>query len=189
MKLSAVLLCGGESRRMGRDKALLEWDGRPMWQWQLDKLRRLRPEHVYVSARNKPAWLPSDAELILDAPPALGPLSGFAATLARMTTEHLLALAIDLPRMTTDHLQFLCSQLHSGIGVVPIIGDRFEPMAAVYPKESAPYFATALGRRSAELQSIAQELVAAGFLRTMLVPENETALYHNANTPAEWEQK
>ena len=42
MTISAVLLAGGESKRMGCDKAALAWRGRPLWEWQIEKLRVLR---------------------------------------------------------------------------------------------------------------------------------------------------
>ena len=41
MTFSALLLAGGESRRMGRDKATIEFDGRPLWKRQMELLRAL----------------------------------------------------------------------------------------------------------------------------------------------------
>src|SRR3982074_1803993 len=100
MRISAVLLAGGESRRMGCDKATLYWRGRPLWEWQIEKLRALRPETILLSARSDVAWRPADVELVLDAPPSRGPLSGLAAVLNSIETEHLIALAVDMPFIT-----------------------------------------------------------------------------------------
>ena len=84
--VSAVLLAGGESRRMGTDKATFLFRGKPLWQVQLETLRRLRPAEIFVSARTDPSWRPAYVQFIADIPPSCGPLSGLAASLQKMHT-------------------------------------------------------------------------------------------------------
>ena len=62
MRISAVLVAGGESRRMGRNKATLHFRNAPLWQFQLDTLRKLKPEQLLVSAQIDPLWRPMDVE-------------------------------------------------------------------------------------------------------------------------------
>ena len=133
--ITAVLLVGGESRRMGCDKATLLFRGRPLWQIQLELLRKLKPAEIFVSARTDPGWRPSDVGFVADDPPSRGALSGLAASITKMRTEHLLALAIDIPLMTEDFLRSLCKQIRPGCGVVPKIDNRAEPLVAIYPRE------------------------------------------------------
>src|SRR5215472_10397984 len=98
--LTAVLFVGGESRRMGTDKATLILNGEPLWSRQFRVLRDLHPKKVMISARKKPDWCPGDADLALDEPPSRGPLSGLAVSLEKIRTTHLLILAVDMPKMT-----------------------------------------------------------------------------------------
>src|SRR5215467_14754983 len=112
MTLTALLMAGGVSRRMGFDKATVMLAGKPLWQRQLTLLKKLHPQNLCVSARCRPAWCPADIEIMLDEPPSRGPLSGLAAALTRLKTSHLLALAIDLPRMTGLHLRQLWASCH-----------------------------------------------------------------------------
>src|SRR5437773_4462812 len=134
MNMSAVLLAGGESRRMGKDKATLQFRGRSLWQIQFELLRKLQPSEIFISARTDPTWRPEDVRFVADIPPSRGPLSGLAASLAQMHTTHLLALAIDMPFMTEDFLLSLCDHIVPGCGVVPKIGNAAEPLAAIYPR-------------------------------------------------------
>ena len=107
MNISAVLLAGGESRRMGEDKATLLFHGKPLWQIQLELLRKLDPAEIFVSARTDPAWRPDDVQFVADDSPSRGPLSGLAASLNLMRGTHLLALAIDMPFMSESYLRSL----------------------------------------------------------------------------------
>src|SRR6266849_6240188 len=111
MKISAVLLAGGESHRMGKDKATLLFRGKPLWQIQLDLLRKLEPAEIFISARTDPPWRPRDVQFVADDPPSRGPLSGLTGSLARIRTSHLLVLAIDMPFMSEIHLRSLCDQI------------------------------------------------------------------------------
>src|SRR6266480_3455264 len=165
MNISAALLAGGESRRMGKDKATLLFHGKPLWQIQLELLRKLKPTEIFVSARTDPVWRPADAQFVADDLPSRGPLSGLAASLARMRTEHLLALAIDMPFMTEKYLTFLCSLIEPGRGVIAKIEDRFEPLAAIYPQEALANVRSTLSGKDFSLQTVGSRLIAAGKLQ------------------------
>jgi molybdopterin-guanine dinucleotide biosynthesis protein A len=180
---SAVLLAGGESRRMGRDKAGVVVDDEPLWRRQLRILRDLGPEKVFVSARTKSSWLPDDTELLLDEPPSRGPLSGLTKAFARMRTSHLLVLAVDMPFMTREQLRFLCSLATEGCGVVSAIGERAEPLAAIYPREAAPDFIAALDGADLSLQPLVRKLAAAGKVRMFAVPPEDEHIFRSINTP------
>jgi molybdopterin-guanine dinucleotide biosynthesis protein A len=185
MSISAVLLAGGESRRMGRDKAILEWHGRPLWEWQIEKLRALHPQRIFLSARAELAWRPADAELVVDVPPSRGPLSGLTAALTAIDTDHLLALAVDMPFITTEHLRLLCGLATNGIGVIPMIDGKAEPLAAIYPKEARATFHKALQTNKFSLQPIARKLIGLNRLREMPVSSAARELYKSINEPGD----
>jgi molybdopterin-guanine dinucleotide biosynthesis protein A len=183
MKLSAVLLAGGESRRMGREKAIMPYRGRPLWQNQIDTLRKLEPAELLISARSDPGWRPADAIFVADVPPSRGPLSGLCAALAAMKGTHLLTLAIDMPFMNEAYLRSLCDQIQPGQGVLPMMAGRAEPLAAIYPAEVYPDFVAALGGTSFSLRAITKELVGLERLRVVCVSNEEAEFFRNVNEP------
>lgn len=185
LTFSAVLLAGGESRRMGRDKAAVVFRDEPLWRRQLRVLRDLGPEKVFVSARTESSWLPDDTELLLDEPPSRGPLSGLTKALKQMDTSHLVVLAVDMPFVTREQLQFLLTEATEGCGVVPIVGERAEPLAAIYPREAAPDFISALAGPDVSLQPLVRKLAAAGKVQMFSVPPEDERFYRSINTPAD----
>jgi molybdopterin-guanine dinucleotide biosynthesis protein A len=184
MILAAVLLAGGESRRMGRDKATLVIDGLPLWQRQIAILRQLSPV-LFVSARERPAWLPVEARFIGDAQPARGPLGGVAATLGVMPGTHLLALPVDMPAMSAAHLATLWGAALPGSGVLPWLGDHAEPLPAIYPAEAYSVAVGLLEGGDFSLNTFAQALLAAGRMTRHTVAAPDANLYVNLNSPAD----
>ncbi len=187
MSISAVLLAGGESGRMGKDKARILFRDRPLWQHQLNLLRKLKPEKIFVSARTDPAWRPMDVEFVPDAQPSRGPLSGIAAALSRTTTDHLFVLGIDMPFMSADYLRDLCQKITPNCGVVPLIGNRAEPLAAIYPRNADVDLVDALSGDNFSLQPLVARLVAAGKLKAIEVSKEDEALFRNLNEPSDLE--
>src|SRR5436190_17076329 len=174
---------------MGRDKAILPFHGKALWQNQLELLRKLKPAQIFVSARTDPKWRPHDVTFVADIPPSRGPLSGLYASVHRMTTTHLLALAIDMPWMSKKYLEFLCAQMEPGRGVLPKIGDRAEPLAAIYPREAAIETAKAVAGTDFSLQSLVCDLVAVGRLRPIPVAQEEEKLFRNIDELADLESR
>jgi molybdenum cofactor guanylyltransferase len=186
MSISAVLLAGGESRRMGQDKATLVFQGKLLWEIQIDLLRKLRPREIFLSARSDPVWRPPDVHFAPDQTPSRGPLSGLAATLPRIRTDHLLVLAIDMPLMTENFLRSLCDVVKPSYGALPMIGDRAEPLAAIYPKAADNDVSAALVGPDFSLQSLAKKLMAVGKLRLVSVSKNEERYFTNLNRPGDF---
>ncbi len=183
---SSVLLAAGHSIRMHRDKALLECDGKRMWQRQRDLLVRAGAMEVFLSARPEQAWAEAAegfAGLVRDAAADSGPLGGIVAALERCAHDHLAVLAVDLPRMEAGWVQALVAECVPGGGVVGRNGKFFEPLAAVYPRELLPLALAALERRELSLQKLLTAGVAEGVLRVREISADEAPLFANWNEP------
>lgn len=181
--MTAALFVGGESRRMGTDKAAIIVSGRPLWSRQLEILSELKPERVLVSARMHPRWCPSTIDVILDEPPSIGPLSGLVAVLRQIKTSHLLILAIDLPQMTTTHLRNLWMMAKPSMGVIPKNGELFEPLGAIYPTETMTIAQDHLANEQFSLQTLANKLLKRNLASAYFLSNFEDPLYRNVNTP------
>ena len=181
---SAVLLAGGESSRMGRDKATLDWRGVPLWACQVEKLRALT-SNIFVSTRFAVPWRPPDVHLVIDESPSRGPLSGLTASLAMMETDCLLALAVDMPFITVSHLKEVCDCARPGVGVVPVVNGKMEPLAAVYPKRAQSIFAEALRGTDYSLQRVVGRLAELEFIRKIPIAAAAGRFYRNLNYPAD----
>jgi molybdopterin-guanine dinucleotide biosynthesis protein A len=181
LPFTAVLLAGGRSTRMGRDKAGIVLDGQPLWQRQLATLRATAPRELWISGHPDGPYAGAGVEVVPDDAPGLGPLGGIVTALRRMQCERLLVLAIDLPAMTPVFLRGLLGTS----GVVPILDGRFEPLAAVYPRSIRTLAEECLATQERSMQ----RFVRAGIDRRLLIPhavsEDERPLFRNVNSPSD----
>lgn len=191
MNFSAALLAGGRSSRMGRDKAFVDWQGRPLWRVQLEKLLALQPAQLFLAAREEQnfaaelsmARLDPAVTLVNDPPGEdCGPIGAVERCLQR-ATDSLLVLAVDMPLMTADFLrESLLSQTADGRGVVARNGDAFEPLAAVYSPSALPFFEEAIAQQSFALQPLVRRLIEADATTIIDLVREDEMLFANANT-------
>jgi len=100
-----------------------------------------------------------------------------------VTTGHLLVLGIDMPFMTETYLRNLCGRVETGRGIVPVIENRAEPLAAIYPREAAAEFGHALSGTDFSLQPLIRKLITAGKLQPIPISEEERLFFRNLNEP------
>jgi molybdopterin-guanine dinucleotide biosynthesis protein A len=181
--ISAVLLLGGESRRMGRDKALLPHpDGGLFWQRQLAVLESLQPTEILWSGPPRPG-MPDTVRRVLDATPHAGPLGGIVACLEAMRTESLLVVAVDLGRITGELLNKLLELSTPACGTAAKIGTLYEPLAAVYPRAIQPLAEMHLAAGRFALQDLLHEAEKSGLMRSVIPADEEQAQLQNFNSP------
>lgn len=179
---SAALLAGGRSRRMGIDKALLEWRGQRLLDHQLEVLHSLGPAAVFLSQRAEVDYGVKDVEVVCDDFSDSGPLGGIASVLKRCSMPLLLVLAVDLPFVSAAFLQSLLERCRPGRGCVPRTPLGWEPLAGVYPRELATeaHSYLAIGQRS--VQGFLDGAVAAGHIQAYPL-ESSAPILFNWNLP------
>ncbi|MBI3884173.1 MAG: molybdenum cofactor guanylyltransferase [Opitutae bacterium] len=181
---SAVLLAAGHSTRMGRDKALLEVDGRPLWQRQWDLLAEAGASERFLSVRTEQSWAPADATKVADVAPGAGPLAGIVAALERCSTPLLLVLAVDLPGMQAVYLRKLHERCGPARGVVPWRrGGRPEPLCAIYPREGLAAARELLAGGHHAVTGLAATAGSLGLIRTLAIEAEDEPLFVNWNSP------
>jgi len=144
--MRAFVLAGGRSTRMGRDKALLEVDGRPLIVHALEKLRALGLDPRICGSRPD---LEGFGEVIPDRFPESGPLAGIEAGLAGVAAgedELNLFLAVDLPLLPVEFLRWMIERAEASgaVATIPRAEGREQPLCAVYSRRLQPGLRLAL---------------------------------------------
>ena len=188
MKIASVLLAGGRSTRMGRDKAWMDLRGRPLWSVQWDKLQMLKPAQSFISCRVDQGFEACGLPLIYDSPNASSPLEALAGCL-HAVKKPMLVLAVDLPDMSDAVLRLLCDhhELHQH-GAVFQRASYFEPLCALYSFEMLGLLDDAIVNGNFALQGIVRSGIERGFMKALPLPTDLANAFFNTNTPEEWTQ-
>ncbi len=134
MNLTAFVLAGGKSTRMGRDKALLEFQGETLLTHAVKLARSVTPEvRIIGDAKKFAPW----GDVVEDIYPEHGPLGGIHAALAGTRSDLNLVLPVDMPLLDARFLEFLIHKAIENPAVVsvPRTGGRLHPLCATYRKE------------------------------------------------------
>lgn len=123
-----LVLAGGQSRRMGRDKSFLSYRGVPLFERAARTLDGVCKE-VYISCTDPDLYRTCGRPVLGDTYGGRGPLDGIAAALKM---GDLMVLAADLPLIPLDFLNVLPQVIGEADGALFWEGERVEPLAAFY---------------------------------------------------------
>lgn len=182
---SAVILAGGRSTRMGRDKAFLKFHGRPLLARQIALACALGPVEVLISGRADADFTEFGCPVIHDRVPDAGPLAGIAAALENARAPLVLVLAVDLPHLTPAVLERVQAAAGESRGVVPRLVGRIEPLAALYPRCATALAGEQLARHRYAVREFAQLCEQTGWVRFLDLPSEWAGAFANWNSPAD----
>lgn len=188
-RIDALILAGGGSRRMGRDKTLLELKGEALIASVKKILSQLEID-IYISANECAKFLFLDCPVILDDPPGAGPLSALAGFLLRHHPGHVLLVGADMPFLNERVLKLLCDRAmdHDAI-VLSDANGKIHPLPGLYSENLLPVTERILheGRRNLmELVKRAPAKVLCWEDWRDLDPHGSTVV--NLNTPVDLEK-
>ncbi len=187
--LTAFLLAGGKSTRMGRDKAFLPWADGTLLSHSLKLLAALTPNVRIVGDRQK---FTSFGRVVEDIYRDRGPLGGIHAALSSTMTDLNLMLAVDLPLIELNFLQFIFALARDtdAVVIVPRVDGVSQPLCAVYRRDFVQVAEQALQAGRNKIDALFSkvkvrmiendELTGAGFSASM---------FCNLNTPEEWQEE
>lgn len=151
-ELTGIILAGGKSSRMGREKGLVEFHGKPLIQYGIDLLARYT-DHLLISSDNSD-YLPFGLELVPDAITGQGPVAGLAASLQHSATPWNLVIACDLPFLEPGLIDILLESDHESQAVIPVHHGGMEPLVGRYHSDLATQFAQAVSSGNLALHKL-----------------------------------
>ena len=183
--VTGVVLAGGESTRMGREKSSLSLSGKTLLERTLDVIGQVTADIVVVTSR--PLDVPG-VRCVPDLVPGRGPLAGIHAGLMA-SRRAAFVVACDMPFLSPYLIRYMIGLGKGYHVVVPFVKEQYEPMHALYSRECLDPIERALEDPHPRIVQFFPEVL------VRKVPGEDIArfgnperIFFNANTPADLEQ-
>ncbi len=186
--ISSMVLAGGQSLRLGKDKAFLEVKGQLLIERIIDRLQQLSDEIIIV-ANEVDRYEEFEAIVVSDVYPGKGSLGGIYSGLKRSSHAHSLVVACDMPFLNVSLLRYMQMLAASYEVVIPRIGQQTEALHAIYSRSCLPFIDEQLQRGNLKIIGFFPQV------RVRYVEQEEVEIFDaqhlsffNINTEAELEQ-
>ncbi|WP_064642067.1 molybdenum cofactor guanylyltransferase [Paenibacillus sp. AD87] len=193
MEWTGIVLAGGLSRRMGSNKALLEWNGSSVLEQVIQAMAPAVNSIIVSAGASTAAYKALPYDCVQDYYPGKGPLAGLHAALEASETDWNLVCACDMPLIEPSFFKGLKWLTESGQehhAIVPRLAGRVHPLAGAYHRRVLPELEQRLIDNRLKVTQWLEEISC----RYVDVDELESAGVHdvaiqlsNMNTPEEYE--
>ncbi|PIH58207.1 molybdenum cofactor guanylyltransferase [Paenibacillus sp. LK1] len=193
MEWTGIILAGGLSRRMGSNKALLEWNGYSVLEQVIQAMAPAVNGIIVSAGTNTAAYNALPYDCVQDDYPGKGPLAGLHAALGASGTDWNLICACDMPLLDSSFFKGMKWLVESGQehhAIVPRLAGHVHPLAGAYHRRVLPQLEQRLIDNKLKVTQWLEEIGC----RYVDVDELESAGVHdvaiqlsNMNTPEEYE--
>jgi molybdopterin-guanine dinucleotide biosynthesis protein A len=184
--LTGAVLAGGQSRRYGKNKAFEVFEGKRLVDRAVEAARAFC-DPVLLVANDLSLYIDVNATLVQDFAPFQGPLVGLYTALLFSPNDWVFVRATDMPVLVPDLLSMMLDMRGSFDVVVPMSGNDFEPLMALYHKRCIPAIANMIDRSEKRVMSFYKSV------RVRTISEKRWRAvdpagvsFANVNTPEDW---
>jgi len=182
--MSAIIIAGGQSSRMGRDKGLMDWNGKAMIQYVIEAVSPL-VSNVLLITKN-PLYKRFGLESFPDLIPGLGPAGGIYTALHASKSEANMILSCDIPLITTPTLQILKDRHKSFEITLAATGNVPEPLIGIYNKSCFTKWNALIAQKKTAVHQMIRQFNTQIIDMTTIAGFNRNE-FTNINTPQELE--
>jgi molybdopterin-guanine dinucleotide biosynthesis protein A len=178
--LTAIILAGGKSSRMGTDKGLMDFRGKKMIEHVLCVAGAIATE-ILISSSNA-GYSQFGFPVYEDIYKNFGPLGGIHSGLSSSHSQWNLVVSCDLPFISREFLLFLLSQDADGNAIVPVHDKMPEPLCALYNKSALPEIESLILNGELKMKHALQKLNTV-YVDVPKEKFNAAVLFKNLNSP------
>lgn len=184
--VTGVILAGGKSRRMGRNKALLEIGGERIIVKTVSLFKSIFKEVILVT--NTPEeYADIDVKIVADIFPGKGSLGGIYTGLAYASCDYSFVVSCDMPFLKKGLIEHLINMRDGFDVVVPKLMDGYEPLHAVYSKRCLKPIEALIKKDDLRIIGFYPDVKVRDILEAELAPFNsEPSPFININTPEDY---
>lgn len=154
--ITAIILAGGKSSRMGEDKGLVHFKGKCMIQYVIDVAKSVS-DNILIIANNS-EYRNFGYTVFSDIIKNCGPLGGVYTGLVHSHTDHNLILGCDLPFITQNVAKYVIGKSKGYDVTVPVIDGKMEPLCGLYQKRCLEKFKESLARKELKISKTIKTL-------------------------------
>ncbi len=181
-ELTGVILAGGQSRRMGCDKAFLKVHDLTFIEAIIKAVAPLVGRVIIIA--NDQQYEQFGLDVFEDLVKDSGPVAGIFTAMKHSTSPYILVLSCDIPLVHSELLTYLIeNSIPTDLNIMTVLGKK-QPLTAIYNKNTMPIFADALERKALKLRLLLEQMNG----HNIACPNHFIPSLANINTPEELEQ-